>query len=85
MTRDDIIKWAREAGFRFADEEDPLLANHAEWQRRLFEQAYMQGVVAGADYQRELCAQVCESLDPYVYDEATMRASAMCIRSIGIS
>ncbi len=37
MTRDDSIKLARGAGFRFADEEDPLLANHAEWQRRLFE------------------------------------------------
>ena len=37
MTKDDIIRMAREAGFRFSDEEGPLMADHAEWQRQLFE------------------------------------------------
>jgi hypothetical protein len=37
MTRDDIIRMGREAGFQFSDEDGPLLANHAEWQRQLFE------------------------------------------------
>ncbi len=56
MTRDDIIRMARDAGFRFADEENPLLANHAEWQRRLFER--FGALVAAAE--REACAKVCE-------------------------
>lgn len=29
----------------------------------------------------EQCARVCEALDPYVYDEATMRACAAAIRA----
>ncbi len=48
---------ARDAGFRFADEEDPLLANHAEWQRRLFER--FAALVAAAE--REACAKLCEA------------------------
>jgi len=56
MTRDDIIRMAREAGFRFSDEEGPLLANHAEWQRQLFER--FAALVAAAE--REACAKVCE-------------------------
>ena len=52
MTPEDIIRMAREAGFRFADEKDPLLADHAEWQRRLFER--FAAIVAAA--QREKVA-----------------------------
>jgi CelD/BcsL family acetyltransferase involved in cellulose biosynthesis len=37
MTQEDILRMAREAGCRFADEGHPLLANHGEWQRRLFQ------------------------------------------------
>ena len=53
MTKDDVIRVARESGFRFADEEDPLLANHAEWQRRLFER--FAALVAALE--REACKQ----------------------------
>jgi hypothetical protein len=59
MTRDDIIRMAREAGFRFSDEEGPLMANHAEWQRQLFER--FGTLVAAAE--REACAKVCEDMD----------------------
>jgi O6-methylguanine-DNA--protein-cysteine methyltransferase len=59
MTPDDIIRMAREAGFRFSDEEDPLLANHAEWQRQLFERFAALAYAAGAAAEREACAKVC--------------------------
>jgi hypothetical protein len=56
MTKEEIIRMAREAGFRFSDEEDPLLANHAEWQRRLFERFAAQVALA----EREACANLAE-------------------------
>jgi hypothetical protein len=53
-----------------------LVADH-EWDRAIaiakdmenelqdrFEEAYMKGVVAGANAEREHCAQVCDSMDP---------------------
>jgi hypothetical protein len=55
MTREDI-RMAREAGFRFSDEEGPLMADHAEWQRQLFERF---AALVRAD-EREACAKVCE-------------------------
>jgi hypothetical protein len=51
---EDIIKWAREAGFRFSDEKGPLMAHHAEWQRQLFERF---AALVRAD-EREACAKV---------------------------
>jgi hypothetical protein len=71
MTQEDIIRMAREAGFRFSDEEDPLLANHAEWQRRLFERfaklvarraldsSYPEMVAIAAAAEREARADIC--------------------------
>jgi hypothetical protein len=50
MTKDDVIRMAREAGFRFSDEEGPLMANHAEWQRQLFER--FAALVAAAERER---------------------------------
>jgi hypothetical protein len=61
MTRDDIVRMAREAGFRFSDEEGPLMANHAEWQRQLFERFFKLAYEAGAKDEREACARVCEA------------------------
>lgn len=62
MTQEDIILMAREAGFRFSDEGDPLLANHAEWQRQLFERfaALVAALVAAA--QREKLAHWMRSM-----------------------
>jgi hypothetical protein len=57
MTREDIIRMAREAGFRFSDEEGPLMADHAEWQRQLFER--FANLVAAQE--REACAAVCDA------------------------
>jgi hypothetical protein len=59
MTKDDVIRMAREAGFRFSDEEGPLMANHAEWQRQLFER--FAALVAAAE--REACAALLENAD----------------------
>jgi hypothetical protein len=50
--RDDITRMAQEAGFRFSDEEGPLIANHAEWQRQLFER--FAALIAAAERKR-LC------------------------------
>ncbi len=58
MTQEDIIRMAREAGWRFADEGDPLLANHGEWQRRLFQRLYTLAVAA----QREKLAHWMRNL-----------------------
>jgi hypothetical protein len=55
---EDIIRMAREAGFRFSDEEGPLMADHAEWQRQLFER--FAALVAAQE--REACAKVCYEL-----------------------
>jgi len=55
VNRQEIIQMARAAGFRFSDEEDPLLANHAEWQIQLFER--FAALVAAAE--REACAVLC--------------------------
>jgi hypothetical protein len=57
LSRDDIIRMAREAGFRFSDEEGPLIANHAEWQRQLFER--FAALIAAAE--REACAKLAAS------------------------
>jgi hypothetical protein len=55
--RDDITRMAQEAGFRFSDEEGPLIANHAEWQRQLFER--FAALIAAAE--REACAKLAAS------------------------
>jgi hypothetical protein len=58
MNNEDIIRMARKAGFQFSDEDGPLLANHAEWQRQLLER--FAALVAAAE--REACAKVCDKL-----------------------
>jgi hypothetical protein len=96
MTKEEIIRMAREAGFRFSDEEDPLLANHAEWQRRLFERfanhvaaaAKEEMLMAGNDQwleearkaEREACAKVCESL--FDLDDDSCSEAEQCAAAI---
>jgi hypothetical protein len=60
MTRDDIIKWARDAGFEFADKgygPDVLHTDGLEYSSRCFER--FAALVAAAE--REACANICDS------------------------
>jgi hypothetical protein len=72
----DITRMAREAGFRFSDEEGPLMANHAEWQRQLFE---LLAALVRAD-EREACAKVCESL--FDLDDDSCSEAEQCAAAI---
>ena len=56
MTRDDIIRMAREAGWAISDDVNP------DWLRRMEIFAKM-AYEAGAAAEREACAQVCEDMD----------------------
>jgi hypothetical protein len=76
MKREDITLMAREAGVRFSDEEGPLMADHAEWQRQLFErfaalvaaalrdemwEKSMKLVAEAVASEREACAALCDA------------------------
>ena len=65
MTRDEIIRMAREAGS--IDSEDVIETMYA----------------AFTAAERECCALLCESQDPYVYSERTANACAAAIRARG--
>jgi len=81
MSRDDIIRMAREAGVgrwdaqEVAIERFAALVAAAERERAIgivkgmqeelqakFEQSYMQGVIAGAEAEREACAQTVDHI-----------------------
>ena len=76
MTRDDVIKWAREAGFPFnkygalkGDEDGEIDADE------MFER--FAALVAAAE--REACARACQAvIDGGQYDEYQQYAAAAC-------
>ena len=70
MTRDDIIRMAREAGFE-------LDCCSLEWHNRIKRFA---ALVAAAE--REACAKVCEELDAWNEDDPGSSAAA-AIRARG--
>ncbi len=67
MTRDDIIRMAREAGFEFKDRAEPKLERFAALVAaaavRETSAEYRLGWNDGAMMEREECAKVCEQLD----------------------
>jgi hypothetical protein len=84
MTRDDITRMAREAGFTVVDSVDPQCwaGDHAaddESLERFFKLAYE----AGAKDEREACARVCEDIDPPLDSSTTAMACAAAIRARG--
>ncbi len=72
MTREEIIRMAREAGFTTAQDVWP------EEFERFFRAAY----VAGADAEREACAKVCEE-DAFVDQWKGLAEAAKRIRARG--
>jgi hypothetical protein len=78
MNRDDIIRMARDAGFRFANEEDPLLANHAEWQRQLFER--FAALVAAAERERVMSEPINKEHWQRFEDEIRAAEREVCAR-----
>jgi len=64
MNRDDIVRWAREAGFEADESVRDVWATDGYWAEELERFA---ALVAAAE--REACAKVCEEFDcenPYI-------------------
>ena len=79
MIRDDIIKWARDAGFEFAYKgygPDVLHTYGLEYSSRCFER--FAALVAAAE--REACADIC---DQHATCEGTAQLCAAAIRARG--
>ncbi len=78
MNREDIIRMAREAGFR--DTTSPIVALGVSWEQ--VEQ--FAGLVAAAE--REACAKVCEDIDTeYEGEDVLATWCATAIRARGQS
>lgn len=79
MTKDDIIRMAREAKFGFMTEK-PKNATHMQCGINDLER--FAALVAA--HEREACAKVCEErLDPLGYANLTAEACAAAIRARG--
>jgi len=72
MTRDDIIRMAREAGWEYADDD------------RGFEPLWRFAALVAAS-EREACATVCEDFDFEFQDDSagTLKGAAEAIRARG--
>ena len=76
MTRDEIIRMAREAA---EGDQDPFVSGWITMDNKELER--FAALAAAAE--REACALLCESKDPYVYSERTANACAAAIRARG--
>jgi hypothetical protein len=77
MTRDDIIRMAREAGWNWPEVHTTSIEDRLE---RFFKLAYE----AGAASEREACAKVCESRQtPGTGSVAILNGAADAIRARG--
>jgi hypothetical protein len=76
MTRDDIIRMAREAGWNWPEVHTTSIEDRLE---RFFKLAYE----AGAAAEREACAKVCDDIDPPLDSSTTAMACAAAIRARG--
>ena len=75
MTRDDIIRMAREAGFFHTGTEPQYFSCRTTSIERFA------AIVAASE--REACAKLCETLEPLCYDTAGYTDCAAAIRARG--
>jgi len=95
MTREEIVRMAREAGWQYADGDDgynPLwrfaaLVAAAERNRIADESKHIikRAEQRGAEIEREACAKVCEDFDFEFQDDSagTLKGAAEAIRARG--